>query len=146
MKRERYRTTLCGRRASRRITWYQPKGLRQLNGQTFVDTFVVLRVNEDAQIELVAVSSQLGIDKRGRHVLPGNIVAPKNAYHGDPRIGLAIYACAVPVGKLEATGKAFAETLNKSLQRGDMCLDGVADLTPATIAAPWRVNDLKEVR
>lgn len=145
MKQERYRTTLCGRRASRRITWYQPKGLRQANGQTLVDVFVVLRIDEDAQLKLVAVSSQLGIDKRGFHVLPGNIVAPKNAYHSDPRIGIAIYACAMPVGKLEVTGMAFAESMNKSLQRGDMCVPGMPDLSSSSVSAPWRVNTFQEV-
>jgi hypothetical protein len=111
-------------------------------GKPHVDAFVVLHMDEDVQLQLFAVTTQLGIDKRGYHVLPNDLVAPPNRYHSDPRMGLMIVACGLPVGELEAKGKYLAEQLNAQLGVDWPHITGVT--RPLDTPQLPRINNLQE--
>lgn len=108
------RTTLHGHKATRRIRWFNPKGITTQNDQKYVDVFVVAII-EERGFELFAVTAQLGIDGRGRHVLPHSVVAPKGrfAYGGKSEGTTCIYAASAPVGRLEEAGRELVDALNK---------------------------------
>ena len=115
MKPERYRTTLCGERAARRVKWTHPKEVWMHEGKPYVNAFVVSYMDEDCKVHLLAVSSQLGIDQRGRHVLPNNIVAPVPDWVSDPRTHIMVHFCGLPVGDLQAHGQQVVDAVNASL-------------------------------
>lgn len=108
------RTTLHGHKATRRIRWFNPKEVFEDKGEKRVNCFVVAVIGESG-FELLAVTAQLGIDRRGRHVLPHSVVAPKGrfAYGGKSEGTTAIYAIGAPVGKLEEAGHELVAGLNK---------------------------------
>jgi hypothetical protein len=108
------RTTLHGHKATRRIRWFNPKEVWDKDGEKYVNVFVVAIVQESG-FELLAVTAQLGIDGRGRHVLPHSIVAPKGrfAYGGKSEGTTFIYAASAPVGRLEEAGRELVDALNK---------------------------------
>ncbi|MNQ24103.1 hypothetical protein D3C85_372850 [compost metagenome] len=108
------RTTLHGHKATRRIKWYNPKSIWDKGGEKYVNVFVVAVIGESG-FELFAVTAQLGIDGRGRHVLPHSVVAPKGrfAYGGKSEGTTAIYAIGAPVGRLEEAGRELVAGLNK---------------------------------
>lgn len=150
MKPERYRTTICGRRATRRIKWYQPKFLVDRDGKQYVNVFVVGWLNDDLKLELVAVTAQLGVDNRGYHVLPNNIVAPKSEFGGEQRTRLVIYNCGLQAGTLQDGGQALLDQINKTLNVPDQWFAPIgvdrgiiAPLTPCDDA---RINQVKEIQ
>lgn len=113
MKSSRYRTTLCGTRATRRIQWFHPNCISTASDDERVNVFVVLSLTETGEVVTVAVSSQLGVDRRGRHVLPNNIVAPLHPLHDDRRLTTMIYHVSAPVGRLPEA----AEEVRKNIER-----------------------------
>lgn len=137
------RTTLHGHKATRRIKWFNPKSIWEQDGRKFVNVFVVA-VIEEGGFTPFAVTSQLGIDGRGRHVLPHSVVVPKGrfAYGGKSEGTTCIYAVGAEVGKLEEAAQALVDGLNKLTVR-DMWMPpagvnrGKLDITPqATIRTP----------
>lgn len=108
------RTTIHGHKATRRIKWLNPREIWEDNGEKRVNCFVIAVVEEDG-FKVFAVTSQLGIDKRGRHVLPHSAVVPKGrfAYGGKSEGTTFIYAIGAPVGKLQEAGEALVAALNR---------------------------------
>lgn len=109
------RTTLHGHKATRRIKWFNPKEVWKEFDMKRVNVFVVAVIGEKG-FELFAVTAQLGIDRRGRHVLPHNAVVPKDgrfAYGGKTEGTTAIYAVSAIVGKLEEAGQILVDNLNR---------------------------------
>lgn len=138
------RTTLHGHKATRRIRWFNPKSIWEENDQKFVNVFVVAVIGGSG-FELFAVTAQLGIDGRGRHVLPHSVTVPKTgrfAYGGKTEHTTSIYSVGAAVGRLEEAGQALVDGLNK-LTVQDMWMPpagvkrGTLDITPqATIRTP----------
>ena len=110
------RTTLHGHRATRRIKWFNPREIWEENGEKRVNCFVIAVIEEDG-FKLFAVTAQLGIDKRGRHVLPYSAVVPKGgrfAYGGKSEGTTVIYAIGAPVGGLQEAGQVLVDNLNRA--------------------------------
>lgn len=108
------RLTLHGHKATRRIKWYSPKDVVKKDGKCFVDVFVVAVIEEDGY-RLVAVTSQIGIDRNNRQVLPYNLTLPKDgrfAYGGKTEGTSVTYAIGAEVGKLQDAGEALVSALN----------------------------------
>ena len=108
------RLTLHGHKATRRIKWYSPKGLTKRDGKNFVDVFAVV-VIEEAGYRLVTVTSQIGIDRNNRQVLPYNLTLPKDgrfAYGGKTEGTSTTYAFGAEVGKLQEAGEGLVLALN----------------------------------
>lgn len=109
------RTTLHGHKATRRIKWFNPKEIWEKDGKKYINIFAVVVVDA-CGFELLAVTSQIGIDRRGRHVLPDNTVVPKGGrfeYGGRTEHTSSIYAIGAPVGQLEEAGRELVAGLNK---------------------------------
>lgn len=110
------RTTLHGHKATRRIKWFNPREIWEDKGVKRVNVFVIAVIEEDG-FKLFAVTAQLGIDKRSRHVLPHSAVVPKGGrfeYGGRTEHTTSIYAVSAPVGKLQEAGEELVAALNKS--------------------------------
>jgi hypothetical protein len=109
MKRARYYTTIQGKRATRRIKWFNPKGIIHENGKQYVAAFVLATLGETG-LKLRAVTSQLGIDGRGKWVIPGVMDCPDPMY-------TAAYSVGLEVGKLEQGATYLINQLNEQLER-----------------------------
>lgn len=109
MKRERYHTTIQGKRATKRIKWFNPKGIIHENGRQYVAAFVIGVLGETG-MKLRAVTSQFGIDKRGRWVIPGVTDCPEPMY-------VAAYSAGLEVGKLEQGATYLINQINEQLER-----------------------------
>lgn len=109
------RTTLHGHKATRRIKWFNLKDVVKKDGKSYVDVFVVAVIEEDG-FKLFAVTAQLGIDMRGRHVLPYSQVVPQGgrfAYGGKSEGTTCLYLIGAEVGNLEAAGQNLVDNLNR---------------------------------
>lgn len=108
-------TTICGKKATRRIEWFNPKAITTVDGKKRVDV-IVFAVAMHAGWKLVHVGSQFGLDMRGRRVLPHSVVAElSDMKMNDPAFTVYGWYINAEVGKLEETAHAML----KQLQLGD---------------------------
>lgn len=101
--------TLCGTTATRRVSWIQPHTTKLENGDTFIDIFMYVELTKDEKpYRLLYAGAQLGMDKKGRVVLPGSIVAAN-------RENVFAYGMGMPINKVRETAENVVDKLNDSI-------------------------------
>jgi hypothetical protein len=107
---KKIRHTINGQAATRRIKWYGPNAYKH-NGDLICDLYMVVRINEAGKLEIAYSGSQIGIDQKGRTVLPNYRVVDTDA----ERTVSILAPAGFVVGKLkeetEAALKRFTQAM-----------------------------------
>lgn len=99
--------TVFGTQATRRIKWHQPRQFLR-DGILHTNVFIYIEVTGGAvPYRLAYAGAQVGIDQKGKAVLPGSIFVSGNQDR--------IYACAFAVraGTIHETANAVVAALNE---------------------------------
>jgi len=102
--------TVRGETATRRVKWFQPTyGMH--NGEKYVDIFVYFEITFGPEpYKLLYVGAQLGLDMKGRAVLPGSQV-----FEAAPEY-IAAFNFAVPANRILETVENFGSELNRRIE------------------------------
>lgn len=112
---------LTGERATSRIKWFNPDQIIKHDGRKYVRCFIVYQLMFNGTMKLVSVSSQLGIDMNGRHVLPDSRQMFEDEYAHTSRFSknchLIIQELGIAVGYLNEAGEKFVYHVEQHLQQ-----------------------------